>query len=260
MTARRWLFTGVAGLAFLMVLGRLFTGVYAEWRWYAAMGALPLYQSKLLHETILRGGAALLGFGFAFANLYAVRNSIVSLVLPRKLGNLDFSEEVPGRRLMALVVMLSIVLAVVLAIPQDDWVTLALAQRSIPFGERDPYQDRDFGFYVYDIPLERSLHVWAIATLLLVGAAVVFLYALTPSLRWQRGRLHVSTYVRRHFGVLTALVLLLVGWSYRLEGVSLLTSGSGALAAYTSFDDKVMAPLLTGLSIAAFAASLVVLW
>jgi uncharacterized membrane protein (UPF0182 family) len=259
-TTRRWLFVTVAGLALLLIAGRMAAGVYSEWTWYAAMGALPIYQAKLLYLTILRGGAALLGFGFAFANLYAVRRSIVSLVLPRRIANIDFGEEVPGRSMTALVVIVSLVLAVLLAIPQDDWVTSALAWTGLPFGERDPYQDRDFGFYVYNVPFERSLNLWAMVALLVVSALVVLLYAITPSLRWERGRLHVSTYVRRHFAVLGALILLMVGWSYRLESVSLLTGGSGEFGAFTAFDDKILVPLLTGLSIAALASSLVVLW
>jgi uncharacterized membrane protein (UPF0182 family) len=51
-----------------------------------------------------------------------------------------------------------------------------------------------------------------------------------------------------------------VGWSYRLEGISLLTGGSGDSGAFTAFDDKILVPLLTGLSIAALASSVVVLW
>jgi uncharacterized protein len=260
MGKRRWILATVAGLAVLLLAGRVIAGVYAEWSWYAAMGALPIYQSKLFNEGALRGAAGILGFAFAFANLYTVRRSIVSLVLPRRLANIDFGEEVPGRRLTGLVLMLSVGMAVLLTIPQDDWVTLALARLGLPFGERDPYQDRDFGFYLYNLPFERSIHLWAVLALTIVGAVVIFLYAITPSLRWDHGRLHVSTYVRRHLSVLGALVLLLVGWSYRLDGITLLTSGSGADGAFTAFDDKLLGPLLTGLSIAASASAFAVLW
>ena len=260
MSGRRWLLVAVGGLAVLMVAGRLLASVYAEWTWYAAMDALPLYQSRLLHESVLRGGTAIAGFAFAFANLYAVRRSIVSLVLPRRLGNIDFGEEVPGRRLTWLVVLIALALAVFLAILQDDWATLELARLGLPFGERDPYQDRDLGFYLYNLPLERSLHFSMVLALLTVGVVVVLLYAITPSLRWQGGRLRVSTYVRRHFAVFGCLLLIETGWGYRLDAVSLLTLGSGASHAFTAFDDKILVPLLTGLSIAAIASSAVVLW
>ncbi|HLA89169.1 MAG TPA: UPF0182 family protein [Gemmatimonadaceae bacterium] len=260
MTARRWLLLSLAALALLLVVGRFLAAGYAEWTWFASMGALPLYRSRLVHETALRGGAALVAFLFVFANLYAVRRSIVSLVMPRRLANLEIGEAVPGRRLTGLVLAVSVVLAVILALPQDAWTTFALARLGEPFAERDPYLDREFGFYVYWLPFERSLYVWSLVAVLVVSAVVVFLYAITPSLRWERGRLYVSTYVRRHLAVLSGLVLALVGWSYRLDGFSLLAAGSGTTGAFTAFDHRVALPLLTGLSLGAFVAAVVVVW
>jgi uncharacterized membrane protein (UPF0182 family) len=250
----------LAGLALLMLAGRLVAGIYAEWSWYAAMGALPLYRAKLAHETGLLGGTVLAGFALAFANLYAVRSSIVSLVLPRRLGGMEFGEAVPGRRLTGLVFAISALLAILLSLQQDDWTILALARAGLPFHERDPYIERDLGYYVYRLPFEQSLFAWAVGALATVGLVVVFLYALTPSLRFSRGKLYVSTYVRRHFAVLTALALLLVSWSYRLDGLSILANGTGVQGAFSAFDDRIALPLLTALTVGALVSAPVVLW
>jgi hypothetical protein len=259
-TTRRWLFLSLAGVALFLLLGRGISGLYAEWTWYAALGALPLYESRLAHEAALRLGAAAGGFLFAFANLYGVRRSIVSLVLPRRLGDLEIGEAVPGRLLTGIVLVLSIVIGLVLAVPQDDWTTLALARIGVPFNEIDPYLDNDFGYYVYRLPFERAAYLWALSAALLVTVVVVSLYALTPSLRLSRGRLYVSAYVRRHFAVLAALLVALVAWSYRIDTLSLLTHGSGADGAFVAFDHRVVLPLLTAMSLGALVASLVVLW
>lgn len=260
MTRRRWVFVSIAGLALLMLAGRLIAGIYSEWSWYAAMGAAALYRSKLAHETALLGGTTLAGFVLAFANLYAVRSSIVSLVLPRKLGNIEIAEAVPGRRLTALVFAIAAVLAVLLSLQQDDWTILALARIGLPFHERDPFVDRDLGFYVYRLPFERSLFIWAVGALVTVGVVVVLLYAITPSLRWQQGKLYISTYVRRHLAALAALALLLVAWNYRIESLSILSNGSGARGAFSAFDSQVALPLLTGLSFGALGAAPLVFW
>jgi hypothetical protein len=260
MTTRRWLFLTLASLALLLVVGRSLAGVYAEWSWYASMGALPLYRSRLMHLAALRGGAALVAFAFALANLYAVRSSIVSLVLPRRVANLEIGEAVPGRLMTGVVVLVSLVIAVLLALPLDDWTSLALARIGLPFNEFDPYNDRDFGFYVYWLPFERSLYVWALVGVLVVTAVVVFLYAITPSLRWERGKLHISTYVRRHLALLSGVVLALVGWSYRIESLALIANGSGTLGTFTAFDHRVALPLLTGLELGGFVAASVVAW
>ena len=260
MTTRRWLLVALGGVALLLVLGRAIAGVYAEWTWYAAMGALPLFESRVAHETVMRLGAAAGGFFFAFANLLALRRSIVSLVLPRQLGNIEIGEAVPGRLLTGLVLALSVVIALVLAVPQDNWTILALARVGLPFNEIDPYLDNDFGYYVYRLPLERATYLWVLSATLVVSVVVVLLYAITPSLRWSRGKLYVSAYVRRHFAVLAALLIALVAWSYRIDTLTLVAHGSGAAGAFTSFDHRVALPLLTALSVGALVAAVVVLW
>jgi hypothetical protein len=259
-TRRTWVLASFAAVAILMLAGRVVAGIQAEWTWFAAMGALPLYQSRLWHEGALLGGTAAAGFVLAFANLYAVRSSIVSLVLPRRVGNIEIGEAVPGRRLTALVFAIAALVAVVLSIQQDDWTILALARIGLPFHESDPYTERDLGFYVYRLPFERSLFEWALGAVVTVGVLVITLYAITPSLRWEQGRLYISAYVRRHFAVLGGLAFVLVAWHYRLESLSLLANGSGSLGAFTAYDDRVALPLLTGLSFGALVAAPLVLW
>ena len=260
MTTRRWLIALVAALALLLIAGRIVAGVFAEWSWYASMGALPLYQSMLAHQVALRVSTALIAFSFAFANLYTVRRSIVSLVLPRRLGNIELGEAVEGRLLTLAVLGLSALLAIILALPDFSWTSLALARNAVPFDELDPYLDHDFGFYVYNLPFERSVYLWAVVTMLLVSFVVIALYALTPSLRLERGRLYVSAYVRRHFAALAAIGLGLVSWSYRLQLFTLISSGSGANGTFTAFDHRIAIPLLTGLALGSMVATVVVFW
>ena len=81
-----------------------------------------------------------------------------------------------------------------------------------PFGETDPYFGADLGFFVYWLPFETAVHYWAIVVLVSITVLVILLYALTPSLRWERGTLHVSAYVRRHFTILGAVLLLILAW------------------------------------------------
>ena len=260
MTTRRWLIALVAALALLLVAGRIGAGIFAEWTWYAAMGALPLYQSMLTHQVALRCSAACIAFVFAFANLYTVRMSIVSLVLPRRLGNIELGEAVEGRLLTLAVLALSSVLAIILTLPDVSWTSMALARNAVPFNELDPYLDRDFGFYVYNLPFEKSVYLWAVVTMLLVSLFVVALYALTPSLRLERGRLYVSAYVRRHFAALAAIGLGLVAWSYRLQLFTLVSNGSGVNGTFTAFDHRIAVPLLTGLALGSLVAMVVVFW
>ena len=130
-----------------------------------------------------------------------------------------------------------------------------------PFGETDPYFGADLGFFVYWLPFETTLHFWAILTFVAVCALIVLLYALTPSLRWERGRLYVSAYVRRHFTMLGGVLLFILAWSYRLGDVPPACRGAVAQAdVFTSIDHRVLVPAMLLLAVVTLCAAVVVLW
>ena len=83
-------------IALLLVVGRGVAGAIAEYRWYAAIGAADVWRLRFTSAFLLRLLAFTVGTAAAFANLWAVRHSVVSLVLPRRLGNIEIGEEVSG--------------------------------------------------------------------------------------------------------------------------------------------------------------------
>lgn len=260
MRSRRWIVALVAGVALFLVAGRVVSGWYVDYQWYASLGAAALWRAKAADLLLLRGGTFLVGSAFVFANLYAVRFSIESLVLPRRVGNLEFGEEVSGRILLGVVLILSAVIGALMAFAHDDWLSVELIRHGLRFGETDPYFQFDLGYWLYRLPLESALHVWSLIGLVAVTLVVIFLYALTPSLRWEGGHLHVSTYVRRHLFTLGAVLLLLLAWSYRLDAYGLLHSGSGPLGAFSAIDHRVGIPANLLLAVAAVAAGMLVAW
>ena len=258
--ARRWLIAVAVGVALLLLIGKAVAGVYVDYRWFEALGAASVWWARVENLLILRGLSGAVATAFFFCNLYAVRHSVVSLVLPRRVANIEIGEEVPSRYLLFAVIAMSLLFGILLAFPQDDWTSLALVRWGQPFRESDPYFEYDLGFWTYWLPFETSLHVWSLIALLAATTVVVFLYALTPSLRWERGTLHVSGYVRRHLSLLGALLIVLLAWSYRLDGLGLLLNGSGPAGAFTSADWKVGVPANFVLAFATGAAAVLVGW
>jgi hypothetical protein len=257
---RRWLIAAALGVALLLLLGKALAGVYVDYRWFAALGAESVWWARVENLLILRGLSGTVATIFFFCNLYAVRHSVVSLVLPRRVANIEIGEEVPSRYLLLAVIAMSLLFGILLAFPQDDWTSLALVRWGQPFREADPYFEYDLGFWVYWLPFETSLHVWSLIALLAATTVVVFLYALTPSLRWERGTLHVSGYVRRHLSLLGSLLIFLLAWSYRLDGLGLVLNGTGPAGAFTSLDWKVAVPANFVLAFATAAAAVLVGW
>lgn len=260
MTRRRWLVAGIAIAALVLLIGREFAGWYVEYRWFEALGAASVWKARAMNLTLLRGATFVIAFLFIFANLFAVRSSIKALVLPQRVANLEIGEAVPSRRLTWSAVILATGIAALLATMQDNWVALELVRHGEPFREGDPYFQYDLAFFVYWLPLELALHFVALSALVVVTLLVVVLYALTPSLRWERGRISVTGHVRRHMFALGAVLLVLLGWSYRLDAYTLLIAGHGEFGAFSALDKEFRQPANLVLALVTTAAAALVLW
>ncbi len=268
MTPRRrigpfWL---LAGLALGLLAGRWLAGLLAERAFFEALGFGARWQTEMFYRGTLALVAFIAAFGFAFANLFAVRQSIVSLILPRQLLNVEFGEAIPTTRLTLLAVGLSLVIALVAALLPHDWSLAAMALDGVPFNEFDPYLERDLGFYVVQLPWERGLLSRCILIFTAVSTLVVLLYAGTPSVRWSEEGLYVSTWVRRHLAVLTSGAILLVGWDWRLDRYLRLSEGSGIWGdrawdtAFAAYDHRIALPYLAVISFATIPIAAVFLW
>ncbi|MBD0272464.1 MAG: endo-1,4-beta-xylanase [Acetobacteraceae bacterium] len=131
---RRWLYGGLAALALVLLAARAAAAVYVDYRWYASLGAASLWWLKAQNVVLLKGASLLAGGAFVFVNLYAVRQSVASVVLPRRVGDLEIGEELSPRYLLTAVALGSLALAALLTLPADRWVALAAARRGVPFG------------------------------------------------------------------------------------------------------------------------------
>ncbi|MEN9818773.1 MAG: hypothetical protein RLZ32_2653, partial [Gemmatimonadota bacterium] len=258
MRPRRWLTWGLGGLAVLLVAGRAWSALVVERAWLTALGVPGLFAERWVDQLLLQGGAWVAGTLFAFANLHAVRRTILAVAVPARVANLELTAMIPGRRLLAVTVALAAGVGALLAAPMDHWPLVAMARRGLPFGEIEGILGRDLGFYVYWLPLEEALYLWALVTVVTVAAMVVVLYALTRSLRMEGRRIAASTHVRRHLSVLGALVLLLLGWSYRLDAFDLLAAGSAPDGGFSAVDHRVTLRIDTVLAMASVAAALIV--
>ncbi len=259
MGARGGLIFGLAIAAALLLLGRAVTALLVDHAWFTAMGVPALFWEQVIDTAILQGGAWVLGTLFAFANLHAVRRTIRAVAVPSRVANLELTAMISGQRLLAVTVVLALLVGGVLAIPLTNWVDLALLRHGLPFGEIEGVLGRDLGFYLYWLPIEETLYLWSLVSVVSMTALVVVLYALTRSLRMEGRRVAASTHVRRHLSALGAVVLLLLAWSYRLDAFDLLRQGSGPDGMFLRVDHRVTLRMDYLLSFGSALAALVVL-
>ncbi len=256
----------LAGGALALLAGRWVSGLYADWAFFDALGFGEIWRGKALAISILTAGTFVGVAIFAFLNFLAVRQSIVSLVLPRRLGDLEIAEAVPTQRLTAVALVLALVMALVFALLPHDWSAASLAWDRVAFRETEPYLERDLGFYVAWLPFERGMQERATVVLVAVGLLVIAAYAATPSIRWSATGLYVSAWVRRHLAVLTGGFILLVGWDWRLERYERLSNGSGLWgqtathALFAAYDHRIALPYLGITSFLAIPIAAVLVW
>lgn len=258
MNWRRFGFHLLIGVVVALIVGRIVSGVLADLLWYSAHGATALWREKALSVLLLHGSSFVLGSLFVFANLYAVRSSILKLLVPRRVGNVAFAEEVSPARLTMAVTAASLAVGSLLVLAQGHWSAFMLSRHLRPWGKADEYIERDLSFYVGWLPVERGWYVWALVTLASTAVLVITLYALTTSLRWERGSLRVTRHVRRHLFALGAILLLVLAWSFRLERYELLMSGTNG--GFTMLDHVPGLTVSIILSMFFIASAIMVFW
>jgi uncharacterized membrane protein (UPF0182 family) len=260
MTPRRW-FGLAATIVAVLVVGRIAAGLYVDYRWYDALGAgaRAVWRARLVDLVAMRIVLGVVATGFYFANLYGVSGSVESLVLPRRLGDLEIGEKVSGNRLLWGAGALAVALGIAASLLVDDWMSFDLIRTAQPFGVPEPYTGADLSFFVHWLPFENALYVWALTVLLSAATIALVLYALTSGLRWEGGHLRTTRHVRRHLTVLASALLLLLAWGHRLDAYALLSNGSGPHGLFTFVDYDIVLRTRFALAIVTAMAALVVL-
>lgn len=253
------IFLAIAAVALLLLGGRAFTALFVNRAWFAALSAENVFWEQVQDTIMLRGGLFAAGTLFAFLNLLAVRLTIKAVAVPSRVGNIDLTSTLSPRQLMAVTVVTAIMVGIVVAVPFDNWTEIAMARHGIPFREAEFYFQRDLGHYVYWLPLEETLYVWALLALVVVVAIVIVLYALMRSIRVDGRRMAATVYARRHLTVLGSLMMLMLAWSYRIDGFDLLRWGSGNDGLFLRMDHIVAVKIDFGLTLLIIFAAMLLL-
>jgi uncharacterized protein len=259
MTQRRWLIASAIALALLLLLGRLVADLYTSYAWYDALGATSVWRAKVGTLTVIRIAEWIAASLFALGHLFTVRQSVVSLVVQRQLGGVEFAESFTGRHLTGAAVALALALGAGLALAQTNWTTAFLAGSGAAFGATDPYFGADLGCFVFWLPFEAELWTWMLFVVLTTTAVVVALYVITAGARIEGGRLRTSTHARRHLTVIVGLMLMMLAWHFRLEMYELLMNGSGPDGAFGYLDHRVRVPAALVLSLVTLVSGLIVM-
>ena len=234
--------------------------LHVDHAWFSALDASAVWASKVSTTVLMYGSALVIGALFAFFNIYAVRKSIISMTFPTRIGNMVIGETVPPTRLVYVTAAMSLCASGISLLALPHWTVVALWRSHVSFGDIDPYFGLDLSHYVTWLPFEIAVYDWAFVLFVMVSLLVVTMYALTPSLRWSRQRIHVTAYARRHIAVLAGILIAFIAWSLRIDAYRTLIQGSGPDGLFTPFDHQWVVPTKAVMSLVILGAAFVLMF
>ena len=235
MTRRRWALLGAAAVLVVALIGGRWSAMQtAERAWAATIpnGAAYLHGLALARSVqwIVALAATLWGVG----HCYLVYRAIGSVQMPRRLGDIEIVEAVPHRLLIAVTVIGGIVYGAGLAWAIGDvWRQAVLAASPPHFGVTDSILHNDLGYYVGELPWDRTRQGILLIASLTATLLVTALYASIGSIRIQAGRLAASPHARAHLGLTLAALALAFVWGARLDAAETVTGILGPVTRET---------------------------
>ena len=228
--------------AFFLV--SVFTGIWTDRLWYASIDYSSVFTTMLTTRVLL-----FIVFGAIMAVFVAVNMALAYRFRPMfrpaslEQANLDRYRSVvdPLRRWM--LVAVSIVLALFAgASGSGQWREYLLWRNQAPFGQTDPYFNRDIGFYVFTLPWLHYLVGFAMAVVVVSLIAAGLVHYLFGGIRLQAKRDKFSGAAQAQLSVLLGFFVLFKAADYWLDRFDLTTDTGGLITGITYTDDHAVLP------------------
>ena len=227
--ARVLLTAGVGLLVLTLVAGRL-VDTYVDWLWFGEVGFRRVWGTVLLTRlAIFLAVALLVGASVFLASMLAYRSrpDFVPATRPNDPIARYRTEVMRRSRLVGLGVTVTVGLFCGL-IAQSNWVTVQLFLHGGSFGIVDPEFGYDIGFFVFDLPLYRSVLTWLFVAVCLAFLASLATHYLFGGLRVPtakgKGKGMFTRSARIQLAVLAGTFILLKAVAYWLDRYWLLSS------------------------------------
>ncbi|MDD5232803.1 MAG: UPF0182 family protein, partial [Syntrophales bacterium] len=220
-------FGGAAGMAvaiaavlLLMTFWRII-GFVTDWFWYQEVGYETVFITTYLAQ--LKTGAF---FGFLFflifyGNLFIANrlSQKTFFVIERDHHANPPAWEIEKTAMHALILSVSILFSFFAALQgASEWENYLKFFNLVPFGLPDPIFGRDAGFYVFRLPLLKSIYTWLTAVIIITAAATGLLYLLRRSFLFIPPRTwKISPAAKSHLAALAAFLFLAAAYGAWLE-------------------------------------------
>ncbi len=227
------------------VLGSLST-FWTEYEWFKHLGFESVYLTQLFAKVGTGVAFGLVAFIFLLVHVQLIKRFSKprkDWTIPTPEGDIDV-KEIVSKVSGPVVITAAVVAAAVMGVwASRYWEDMLKFFEQTPFNAADPVLGKDIGFYLFTLPAMQFAQEW----LVYLGGVGVLLPAAIYFLRGElvmQGRLpEMSRQVRGHLLFSLALVLLVIGWGYRIEMFETLFSKRGVAygATYTDVNANLIA-------------------
>jgi uncharacterized membrane protein (UPF0182 family) len=221
-----------------------FTSFWTERLWFSSVGYQGVF-SKMIGTRL----ALFFGFGVLMAGLVAL-NVVVAYrfrpifrpASPEQVSLDRYRDAVTPIRLWLTLGVAAVVGAFAGASASGKWREFMLWRNGVPFDKKDPYFDRDIGFYVFDLPWFHYVvdFAMAVAVVSLIAAALV--HYLFGGIRLQSQHDRLSGAAAAQLSLLLGFFMLLKAADYWLDRYDLLNESGSLITGVTYTDDHAVLP------------------
>lgn len=218
MTRGRWVRGILIGGLAALVLGRWLAVTATDRMWAGSLGVAADHAAISRLQTTLFLSALGIASAWTLGNLALVYRSIGSVHVPRRLANIEIVEALPRRFLLMTFVGIGLALALAVSFRAGSWWSVrALVGYGAPVGTIEPILGRDIGYYLFQLPWQRTMHGFALTLAVVMFGVITIGYVAIGAFSAQDRGLRVNDHARRHLGGLLVVVALVLLWGYRLE-------------------------------------------
>ena len=240
------------GLAILLFfLSTRLLSYFTDWLWFDSLDLTSVYFTR-----IFASGVTFLGGAVAFW-LILSGNILLATRLNNRGGTspLDtLATSTLGFRVTPVLFAGAVLLAIFSGLAlRFQWNEILLFLNQVEFGVLDPIFNRDVSFFIFTLPILKSIRSFLLTALIfsLIGAVLV------SGLDWKSW--FENRKVKTHLSLLLVGILGLIAWQYQLQGYELVYSTRGAVFGGGYTDVYAQLPIFRIMAIVTLVIALLVL-
>lgn len=240
----RALLITVGVLVGLFLVFTAFSSFWTERLWFGSVGYEGVFNRMVgTRIALFAGFGALMALAVGVNVLLAYRfRPIFRPASPEQVSLDRYRDAVLPIRLWLTVGISLLVGAFAGASASGKWREFMLWRNGVPFGKKDPYFDRDIGFYVFDLPWLHYLVDFAMAVAVVSILAAALVHYLFGGIRLQSQHDRLSGPAAAQLSGLLGVFVLCKAMDYWLDRFDLLNEPGSLVTGITYTDDHAVLP------------------